>query len=74
MSVPSLRPVRPPAFERLQQELQLPYGDDFTAARQLLAMIEGVAPIMSEIDRLQLARIMSATAHAITLSCDRRDR
>ena len=67
----TLRPVRPPAFERLQRELQLPFGDDFTAARQLVAMIEAIAPSMSELDRRQLARIMSATAHSILLTCDR---
>lgn len=59
-------------FERLMQQMGVAHGDGFTACRQLVALIEHAAPSMAEIDRLQLARIMSATAHSITLSCDRR--
>ena len=69
MTVPTLRPVRPPAFERLQQDLRLPFGDDFTACRQLVAMIEAIAPLMSELDRQQLGRLMTAAGHQIGLSC-----
>jgi hypothetical protein len=57
------------AFERLMQQLGVSHGDNFTAARQLVALVEANAPNMSVVDRLQLARIMSATAHSITLSC-----
>jgi hypothetical protein len=54
------------------QDLQVFPGNEFTAARQLVALIEEVAPTMSETDRLHLARIMSASAHALTLSCQKR--
>jgi hypothetical protein len=66
------QPARPLAFDRLALQLGLPCSDDFTIARQLLALLEAAAPSMSATDRLQLSRIMSATAHAITLSCDKR--
>jgi hypothetical protein len=73
MNVPTIRPARPPAFELLQRQLNLSCGDDFGAARRLLGLIEAAAPLMNELDRLQLARIMSATAHSITLTCEKRD-
>ena len=60
------------AFERLQQQMGLMCGDDFTACRQLIALVEAVAPSMSELDRRQLSRIMSSTGHSILLSCDKR--
>ena len=73
MTVPvPIKPARPPGFERLTQELRLPYGDDFTAARQLVGLIEAAAPLLCELDRLQLSRIMSATAHSIALTCSQR--
>jgi hypothetical protein len=67
--VPIRRPTRPLAFERLQHELDL-FGDDFTTARSLLALLEAAAPCLSELDRVQLSRLMSSTAHAILLTCD----
>jgi hypothetical protein len=72
MNVPiSIRPQRPLAFERFQQELGL-FGDDFTTARQLVALLEATAPALSEVDRTQLARLMSSTAHAILCTTDKR--
>ena len=74
MTVPMMRqPAQSLVFERLMQQMGVAHGDDFGAARLLVALIEHTAPMMNEIDRLQLARIMSATAHSITLSCRRQD-
>lgn len=73
MSVPTLRPIRPPAFERLQQGLGMSYGDDFGTARKLIALIEDAAPLLSDLDRRHLARVMSAGAHSILLTCDKRE-
>ena len=73
MTVPTLRPVRPPALEVLQRDLGMSYGDDFGTARKLVALIEDAAPLMSELDRRHLARVMSAGAHAILLTCDKRE-
>ncbi len=56
-------------FERFQQDLGLPYGADFDACRRLVALIEAAAGLLDEIDRTQLARIMSSTAHSILLTC-----
>jgi hypothetical protein len=68
------RPVRPPAFEQFQRELGLPFGDDFTACRKLVSLIEAAAPLLSEIDRVQISRLMSSTAHAILLTCSDKGR
>ena len=63
--------LRPDAFVSLQRQLGLPHGDDFGAARMLVALVEHVAPAMNEIDRRQLGRLMTAAGHAIQLSCER---
>ena len=60
------------AFERLMQDMGVSYGDEFTACRRLVALIEAVAPRLNEVDRTQVARLMSSTAHAISLTCDKR--
>jgi hypothetical protein len=64
------RSARPPAFEQFQRELGLPYGDDFSACRKLIALVEAAAPLLNELDRVQVSRLMSSTAHAILLTCD----
>lgn len=74
MSVPMMQqPVQSLMFERLMQQMGVPYGDGFTACRKLVALVEHVAPAMNEIDRLQLGRLMVSTGHEIGLSCRRRD-
>jgi hypothetical protein len=70
MSVPVRilnRPARPPAFEQLQMQLGLSYGDDFTACRKLIALAEAAAPLLSERDRTDLSRLLYAAAHAVSL-------
>ena len=64
--------MRPPAFEQFQRQLNLPYGDDFTACRTPIALIEAAAPCLSELDRMQIGRLMSSTAHSIILTCNKR--
>jgi hypothetical protein len=59
-------PARPPAFEQLMQAMNVYPGNEFTAARQLVALIEHVAPLMSEVDRVQLGRLMASTGHTIS--------
>jgi hypothetical protein len=56
-------------FERLTMDMGLSHGDQFTACRRLLALIETVAPHLPEADRTQLARLVSSTGHAILLTC-----
>jgi hypothetical protein len=71
MSVPVSmhRPSRPLAFERIQYALSLPCGDDFTTARLLIGLIEQTAGSLSELDRQQIARLMTSTGHSIQLTC-----
>jgi hypothetical protein len=61
------RPVRPPALEQLQMQLGLSYGDDFTACRKLIALIEAAAPCLNELDRQQISRLLYAAGHAVSL-------
>jgi hypothetical protein len=69
MTVPVPLHRRPPAFERIQYALSLPCGDDFTTARLLISLIEATAPGLSEIDRQQIARLMTSAGHSILLTC-----
>ena len=66
--------LRPAAFESLQRQLNLPHGDDFTASRILIAMLEHVALSLNELDRQQLGRLMVSAGHEIGLSTRRQDR
>ena len=63
--------ARQPAFEFLAQHLNVPIGHDFMTAKTLIAMIEAVAPRMSEIDQVQLGRLMVSTGHEITIKSRR---
>jgi hypothetical protein len=70
MTVPvTIRSMRPPAFEQLQRELGLPYGDDFSCCRKLIGLVEAAAPLLNEFDRVQISRLMTAAGHSILLSC-----
>lgn len=73
MTVPSLRPVRPLAFEQLQRSLGQPFGADFDTARQLVALVEAVAPGLTDLDRLHLGRLMVSTGHEIGLGLRRQN-
>ena len=73
MSVPApIRKQRPLVLEVVQRDLGLPFGDDFSACRKLIALIEATAPCLNELDRVQVSRLMSSTAHAIMLTCEKR--
>jgi hypothetical protein len=61
------RPARPPALEQLQMQLGLSYGDDFTACRKLIALVEAATPLLSERDRVDISRLLYAAAHAVSL-------
>jgi hypothetical protein len=76
MSIPVIRqPAQSLMFERLMQDMNVSHGDTFTACRRLLALVEGAAAGLNEVDRVQVSRLMSSTAHAIYLTCEkRRDR
>jgi hypothetical protein len=61
----SIRTARPPAFERLMQDLNVFPGNEFNAARQLVGLLEAVAPSLSELDRQHLGRLMTSVGHSI---------
>ena len=70
----SSSPAPAPAFalERIAAQIGVPYDNRFSACRALVALIEAAAQDLSETDRTQLARLMSATAHAILCSTSKR--
>jgi hypothetical protein len=57
-----------PAFDFLAH---MPVGDTFLTARSLIAAIEAVAAGMSEVDQVQLGRLMVSTGHEITIKSER---
>ena len=61
-------------FDLMFTRLAAALGDDFGAARQLLALLERAAGRLGELDRRQLGRLMVSAGHEIGLSCRRNDR
>jgi hypothetical protein len=44
-------------------------GNDFLAAKTLIAVVELASASMGQLDRLQLGRLMVSSGHSITLTC-----
>jgi hypothetical protein len=68
-TVPMMRqPAQSLLFEQLMRQMNVPYGDPFSACRRLVGLVEAVGPTMSELDRRQLGRLMVSTGHALQLA------
>jgi hypothetical protein len=55
-------------LEHLFGQLAASFGNDFIAAKTLIAMLEVAASKMSALDRTQIARLMTSTGHSILLT------
>ena len=59
-------------FDALFARIATALGDDFSAARQLLALLERAGGRLGELDRKQLGTLMVSGGHQLTLSCRRK--
>jgi hypothetical protein len=56
-------------LESLLYQLGFPRGDNFTISRFLIDLVERAGREMNELDRQQLARLLTAAGHQLILSC-----